>query len=172
MALREAWESFESLMDGEPFVVSALIDGCAFAETMIDTGCLSNGLCDPRFARRHGLTRLKIAPRQVTGVDGKLTDETDEVVAIELDLEGHVQDKVFLYVAPIGDYDIILGMPWIRAQDVRINGPRSEMKIMSTGIVVRSKTAFQRLKAIFVSAPALAQFDFDRETRIETDSSG
>jgi len=31
---------------------------------------------------------------------------------------------------------------------------------------------FQRLKAIFMSAPALAQFDFDRETRIETDSSG
>ena len=33
-------------------------------------------------------------------------------------------------------------------------------------------TAFERLKAIFTSAPALAQFDFDRETRIETDSSG
>ena len=160
MALREAWESFESSMDGEPFVVSALIDGCAFAETMIDTGCLSNGLCDPRFARRHGLTRLKIAPRQVTGVDGKLTDETDEVVAIELDLEGHVQDKVFLYVAPIGDYDIILGMPWIRAQDVRINGPRSEMKIMSTGIVVRSKTAFHEMEETVIRAVQVSATSF------------
>jgi hypothetical protein len=90
VALREAWESFESSIDGEPFIISALIDSYAFTETMIDTGCLSNGLCDPRFARRHGLTRLKITPRQVTGVDGKLTDETDEVIAIELDLEGHV----------------------------------------------------------------------------------
>jgi hypothetical protein len=77
-------------MDGEPFIISALIDGYAFTETMIDTSCLSNGLCDPRFARRHSLTRLKIIPRQVTGVDGKLIDETDEVIAIELDLEGHV----------------------------------------------------------------------------------
>ena len=33
-------------------------------------------------------------------------------------------------------------------------------------------TAFERLKAIFTSALALAQFNFDRETRIETDSSG
>jgi len=33
-------------------------------------------------------------------------------------------------------------------------------------------TAFERLKTIFTSAPVLAHFDFDRETRIETDSSG
>ena len=33
-------------------------------------------------------------------------------------------------------------------------------------------TVFERLKAIFTSAPALAQFDFDRETRIKTDSLG
>ena len=98
-------------MDGEPFIISALIDGYSFAETMIDTGCLSNGLYNSRFTRKHSLTRLKIAPRQVTGVDRKLTDETDEVVAVELALEGHVQEKVFLYVALIGDYDIILGMP-------------------------------------------------------------
>jgi hypothetical protein len=32
--------------------------------------------------------------------------------------------------------------------------------------------AFRKLKTIFVSAPALAQFDYDKETRIETDSSG
>jgi hypothetical protein len=76
-------------MDGEPFVVSALINSHSFAETLIDTGCLSNGLCDPRFARRNGLTRLKIALRQVTGVDGKLTDVTDEVVAVDLDLDSY-----------------------------------------------------------------------------------
>jgi hypothetical protein len=77
-------------MDGEPFVVSALINGCAFTKTIINTGCLSNGLCDPRFTQRHGLTCLKITPRQVTGVDGKLTDKTDKVIAIKLDLEGHI----------------------------------------------------------------------------------
>jgi hypothetical protein len=43
---------------------------------------------------------------------------------------------VFLYIAPISDYDIILGIPWIRAQDICINGPRSEIKIISTGIIV------------------------------------
>jgi hypothetical protein len=55
-------------------------------------------------------------------------------------------------MAPIGDYNIILGMPWIKAQDVRINGPRLEMKIMSTGIVVRSKTIFCEMEETVIKA--------------------
>ena len=90
-------------------------------------------------------------------MDGKLTAVTDEVVAVELDLDGHREERAFLYVSLIGHYDMILGMPWVRAQDVRINGPRSEMKIMTTGVVVRSKDAFSELektigRAVSVSA--------------------
>ena len=147
-------------MDGEPFVISALVDGHSFAETLIDTGCLSYGLCDPRFARRNRLTRLKITPRSVTGVDGKLTAVTDEVVAVELDLDGHKEERVFLYVSPIGHYDMILGMPWVKAQDARINGPRSEMKIMTTGIVVRSKEAFRDLEKTFGQAVSVSAASF------------
>lgn len=35
-----------------------------------------------------------------------------------------------------------------------------------------AESAFQKLKKMFVSAPALGQFDYDKPTRIETDSSG
>ena len=37
---------------------------------------------------------------------------------------------------------------------------------------VKTDEAFRKLKEIFVSVLVLAQFDYDRETRIETDSSG
>jgi len=40
-------------MDGVPFTVSALVNNMAFAETLIDTGCLSYGLCDPKFASKN-----------------------------------------------------------------------------------------------------------------------
>jgi hypothetical protein len=151
-------------MDGKPFVVSALINSYSFANTLIDTGCLSYGLCDPRFAQKNGLTRLKITPRSVTGVDGKLTAVTDEVVAVDLDLDGHKEERVFLYLSPIGHYDMILGMPWVTTQDARINGPRSEMRINTTGTVVRSREAFSDLeetlgRAVNVSA---ASFEFLR----------
>jgi hypothetical protein len=102
-------------MDREPFIVLVLIDSYSFTNTLVNTGCLSNRLCDPRFARKNGLICLKIITRQVTGVDGKLMDETDEVVAVEIDLDGYRQEKVFLYIALISDYNMILGMPWIRA---------------------------------------------------------
>jgi hypothetical protein len=35
-----------------------------------------------------------------------------------------------------------------------------------------SNEAFKRLKRIFLAELALAQFDYDKETRVETDSSG
>jgi hypothetical protein len=49
-------------MDGEPFIILVLINGYSFAKTLINTGCLSHGLCDPRFARKNKLMRLKITP--------------------------------------------------------------------------------------------------------------
>jgi hypothetical protein len=129
-------------MIGDPFVVSALINDITFADTLIDTGCLSYGLCDTRFARKHNLPRIPIKPRDITGFDGKASSTVNEVAVVSLDLDGYREERVFMYVTPIGDYNMILGMPWITAQDVRINGPRSEMMIRVTDTIVRSKEAF------------------------------
>lgn len=126
-------------MDGKPFIVNTFINDIIFASTLIDTGCLSYGLCDSHFAQKNNLVRLKINPREVVGFDGKVASSVNEVAIVDIDLDGHRQSKVFLYIAPLGQYDMILGMPWIISQDVRINGPRSEMEIRSTGIIVRSK---------------------------------
>jgi predicted aspartyl protease len=140
--LRKAWERFEDSMNGDPFVVSALINDITFADTLIDTGCLSYGLCDSRFARKHNLPRIPIKPRDITGFDGKASSTVNEVAVISLDLDGYREEQVFMYVTPISDYNMILGMPWITAQDVQINGPRSEMMIGVTNTVVHSKEAF------------------------------
>ena len=35
----------------------------------------------------------------------------DEVIAINLDLDGYREEKVFLYISLIRYYDMILGMP-------------------------------------------------------------
>ena len=109
--MREAWEEFESSIDGEPFIISVLIDSYSFAETLIDISCLFHRLYNPRFIRKNKLTRLKIILRQVTSIDGKLTAVTDEVIAVNLNLDGHREEKVFLYVSSIGHYDMILSMP-------------------------------------------------------------
>jgi hypothetical protein len=102
-------------MDCEPFVVSALINGSCFAETLVDTRCLSYGLCDPSFAQKNAFTRVRIEPQTVSGVDGRVTAEINEVAVVHLDLDGYKEERVFLYVALVGHYDMILGMPWITA---------------------------------------------------------
>ncbi|TQS35488.1 hypothetical protein Golomagni_04091 [Golovinomyces magnicellulatus] len=123
------WNRFEKSMDCKPFIVNTFINDIIFASTLIDTGCLSYGLCDSHFAQKNNLVRLKINPREVVGFDGKIASSVNEVAVVNIDLDGHRQSKVFLYIAPLGPYDMILGMPWIASQDVRINGPRSEMEI-------------------------------------------
>jgi hypothetical protein len=46
---------------------------------------------------------------------------TDEVIAVNLNLDSYREKKVFLYMSLIRYYNIILGIPWVRAQDVYIN---------------------------------------------------
>jgi hypothetical protein len=76
-------------MDREPFIILVLIDSYSFTNTLVNTSYLSNRLCNPRFTRKNSLIHLKIATRQVTGIDRKLIDETDEVVAIEINLDSY-----------------------------------------------------------------------------------
>lgn len=147
-------------MDGSPFCVSALVNSHSFAITLIDTGCLSYGLCDTKFARKHNLERLKIAPRTVTGVDGKITAVTDEIVAVDLDLDGHQERKAFFYVAPLGYYDMILGMQWVRANKAQIDGTKSEMLIGASGTIVRSQATFDKLQNDSIQAVSVSAVTF------------
>jgi len=61
---------------------------------------------------------------------------------MSIDIDRHLEDKAYFYVVPkLASYDLILGMPWITKQDVRLNAPRSEIKILSTGTIVRNHAA-------------------------------
>jgi hypothetical protein len=98
-------------MDGEPFIILVLINSYSFTETLIDINCLSYRLYNPRFIRKNKLTRLKIILHQVININKKLTAIIDEVIAVNLDLNSHKEEKVFLYMSLIGHYDMILDMP-------------------------------------------------------------
>ena len=122
---------------------------------MIDTGCLSYGICDSKFATRNNLQRLKISPREIQGFDGS-AGQIDEVVCVSMDIEGHYEDRVFFYVVPhLVGYDLILGMPWYTGQDARIDAPRRKMTINSTGVVVQNvarPTTKKTMECVQVSA--------------------
>jgi hypothetical protein len=108
----EDWEQSEESMDQKPFVVPILVNRECYARTMPDTGCLSYGLIDSRFARRHRLERIKIKPRTMIGYDENREVKVDEVAVIHSDIDCHQEERMFLYVVPkLASYDIILGLP-------------------------------------------------------------
>src|SRR5208282_3656250 len=134
----KAWKKFRPRMEGTPFLVSALINDQTFAKALIDTGCMSYGLCNSKFATKNNLQHLQISPREIQGFDG-CAGQINEVVCVSMDIEGHYEDHVFLYVVSnLVDYDLILGMPWYAGQDARIDAPRREMTINSTGVIVKN----------------------------------
>lgn len=145
-------------MDYKPFIVLALINSSCFTETLINTRCLSYGLCDPSFAQKNAFTYVQIEPQTVLGVDSCVIAKINEVIVVYLDLDGYKEERVFLYMAPISYYDMILGMLWITAQDVQINRPWLELQIGGlVGALIQSKNEFLQVersipKAVMVSA--------------------
>ena len=98
-------------MDEPPFLISTLINKEAFIETLVDSGYLSYGVIDSRFARKHNLQRIKITPRKLVGIGKQVVGKINEVVVVRTNINGYVDDKAFFYIAPrIISYDLILGL--------------------------------------------------------------
>jgi hypothetical protein len=132
-----------------------LVNGDCSAKTMPDTGCLSYGLVDSRFAQKHNLQRIRIKPRTMTGYNETNEEVVNEVAVIQGDIDGHVERRMFLYVVPqLASYDIILGLPWMNSNDVRISPRSDHLLIKNSGTLVRNRTIQpdKPLKCSMVSA--------------------
>ena len=122
--LTKAWLKFQPSMDGIPFIVSTLVNKESYSKTLVDTGCLSYGLVSQHFALKNNLQRITIPSRKLTSFEAVSTDEVTEVATMSIDIDGHYEEQAFFYVIPrMESYDMILGLPWITKQDVRINAP-------------------------------------------------
>ncbi len=152
-------------MDGEPFIVSTRVNGICFAKTLIDSGCLAYGTVSQRFARKWRLERIPITPRPLTELMSTTTNAISEVAYMDIDLDGHQQRRIFLYVIPNQkDYDIVLGHPWMISQNVTLTPKRAELKIGVSDITLWSENPntraqvpherFPQVNCASVSAPA------------------
>lgn len=126
-------------MNGPPFLVPALINKVHFPRTLADTGCLSYGIIDSQYVCNHSLERIPINPISVTGYDGDTQKEISEVAIVRLDINGHIEERVFLYIVPqIDSYDMILGIPWMQKNKVLLSGDKHTLMLGATGTLVHS----------------------------------
>ncbi len=145
-------------MDGSPFVVSALINGNSYAQTLIDSGCAAYGTVSKHFANRHHLERLRISPRTLEGVNHESKNAITEVARVDMDIDGHRQAGVFLYVIPDQrTYDVIMGKPWMEQEDVVLSPRRAKITIHSSGTEIWSDNFENRRKPTLDCTQVTAQ---------------
>jgi len=155
--VRTEWKAVEEgSLEVPPFLVSTLVNQECFAKTLPDTGCLTYGLIDSRFVRKHNLQRKKILPREMGGFDGEgKAVIVDELAVIRTDIGGHIQENVHLYVVPrLNGYDVILGLTWFQDQAVQMDPSRNTLTFEQTGITVMNelRTKGPTINCIQVSA--------------------
>ena len=89
-----------------------------------------------------------------------------------MDIDGHREEQAFCYIVPkIASYDMILGLPWMTMQDVRLNAPQSECMIMSSNTLVRNRarTPDLTIDCVAVSAAAFNMIARRRKTKDNTE---
>ena len=72
---------------------------------------------------------MRISHRPIVGFSDSVTSWISEVAKVEIDLNGHKEDAFFYVVPKLASYDIILGLPWMKRNDVRLSPRRACLHI-------------------------------------------
>ena len=92
----------------------------------MDPRALINALITPQLASRlckelgYVCTRLK-EPRAIQGYEGAAGTEITLALDCPAVVNGHGVPKTRWFVSPLGSHDVLIGLPWMQAHDVRVN---------------------------------------------------
>jgi hypothetical protein len=88
------------------------------SKTLIDSGTMGNFIHED-LVQQLGLVRQPHTPLPLLDVKGIRIGELRHQVTITLCIGAHAE-KLTLDVAPIGQHQIILGLPWLEAHDLDV----------------------------------------------------
>jgi hypothetical protein len=92
------------------------------ATTLLDLGATGNFM-DPRFQKKTGiLGKLKAKPTLIRGLSGKEIETILEIKSrpLPITIQDHTKNINF-DVTPLGEYNIILGVPWLQYHNPTID---------------------------------------------------
>ena len=116
-------------MDEPPFIVSLIVNKECSTLALMDSSYLSYDLINSRFTSRYKLQRIRISHRLIVGFSDLMTSQILEITKIEIDLNGYKEDVFFYVVLNLASYDIILGLPQMKRNDVRLSLRRAYLYI-------------------------------------------
>ncbi len=98
-------------MDGNPFYINLGINGIHYTKALVDSGCLYFATISLSLASRLRLPCILITPRDLAQVNVIVKGAIREVAYADTDIDGHKLNRVFFYVIPDQEDNIILGRP-------------------------------------------------------------
>lgn len=116
-----------------PLLVNAVVDRSNNAIVLADTGCNTMGIVTATFTKQNTLTRVQLQSQTITTYDNKPAESVSALVYVEVNIAG-VKSPCWLYeVSHMPDQDIILGLPWMRAQNAAIHTRKGRIEFESHG---------------------------------------
>ena len=102
-------------------IVPCEVNNTPVADGMIDCGATGLAFINDTFARHLNLERTPLRRTQeVVAADGRAMKPISETVTVQLKIDEHIE-RITMFVADIGNYSIILGMPWLKIHNPEID---------------------------------------------------
>jgi RNase H-like domain found in reverse transcriptase/Reverse transcriptase (RNA-dependent DNA polymerase)/Integrase zinc binding domain/Chromo (CHRromatin Organisation MOdifier) domain len=155
--IKAEFTEFENqLMEDNPFEVSSIFNDTISIPVLIDSGCLSYGVMDSRFAAKHQFPRIPCGPYALQSVERVSPGAITEAAYVKIDIGGRVMEKAYFYIVPkIEEYPVILGKPWLRHEKAVKDVSAGTLTFKDTGTVVH-ETDTRKYDHRGISAAGLA----------------
>ena len=122
--------------------VKVLINRVLFKLILINTGCEYYFIVDKDFIIELRLPRIKIPPEPIIGFVKENTKEPGveitKIVKFFIDIQGY-RRNIFVYMVPVLLNLKIMGLPWIRENNVIIKPVTNTLIINSYSLIISTK---------------------------------
>ncbi len=160
-------------MNSALFTMSTLINKKSYVHTLYNTKCLFYEMITSCFAKNHNLQCMKIRPCMITEFDKPSGSSVNEVAVVQIDIDRHQKSRAFFYiVSKLAFYNLILGLSWMKQNEIILNADRVFLTIEFTETIIWNREASAESKFNYVMMSAtffmnLIQKKEEKQKKIE-----
>ena len=129
-------------MDRNSITIKVLINRVLFKLILINTGCEYYSIINKNFITELRLPRIKIPPKPITGFIKENTKEPGvEIIKIakfSINIQGY-RRNIFAYMVPMLLNLVIIGLPWIKEDNMIIKPATDTLIINSYNLMISIK---------------------------------
>jgi len=119
-----------------------LVNKKSYAHTLYNTECLFYKIITSCFARNHNLQCMKIRPHTITEFNESSNSSVNEVAVIQIDINRHQKSRTFFYIVfKLAFYNLILGLSWMKQNEIILNVSRVFLMIEFTETIIQNRKA-------------------------------